>query len=340
MIKDATLKLFFIPLTGILIPVLSGLFHLRNFSLIEDILSTLLFILVSLFIWQGTITLVSYIRNTACAKKGLAHSILMLIFSVACFAAVLSSSFSLLWQKIFTGTLNNRATFTYSLSYSLTALFIGMIYEVLFLKKELELDTKIVNQLDLERQYAEMNVLKNELDPHFIFNSLTTLSHLVGNDCQKADLFVNKLAQAYKYLLINKDRELITLEEELRFIADYFYLLRIRHDDKLKMKIRIDHKEDEQLMILPCALQILVENAIKHNYFTEEDPLVIEIYLNKSYLYVVNNIHSKPYLVDSTHIGLRNLSSRYRLTCQKDIVIHDLKDKFLVKLPIIKPNGI
>jgi LytS/YehU family sensor histidine kinase len=178
-----------------------------------------------------------------------------------------------------------------------------------------------------------MNVLKNELDPHFILNSLTALSHLITNDTDKAQLFTQKLAQAYKYLLINKDRDLISLEEELRFIDNYFFLLQIRHDDKLKLQVNID--KDRRMMILPCALQILIENAIKHNLFTEEHPLIINISLNGAFLNVANNVRSKPYQVDSTNIGLKNLSTRYKLTCNRDIIVYNAKEKFIVKLPII-----
>ncbi|HVG40018.1 MAG TPA: histidine kinase, partial [Chitinophagaceae bacterium] len=201
---------------------------------------------------------------------------------------------------------------------------------------EVELDTKIVDQLDQERQHAEMNVLKNELDPHFIFNSLTALAHLVNDNTDKAKLFIQKLAQAYKYLLMNKDREIISLNEELQFLDNYFFLLQIRHDHKLKLEVDIDESRNNRVMILPCALQILIENAIKHNQFTEAEPLVINISLNGVFLNVSNNVRSKPYMVESTNIGLKNLSTRYKLTCNKDIVINRLKERFIVKLPIIQ----
>ena len=340
MIKDAILKTIFLPLTGLLLPFLTGLYIYSQHTTSESIVSLLLFLLLSLFIWQTTISITSFIRQLPVAKKKILNRLLLQGLGISVTALAASGMFALLWQKLFQGTIQKQQTISFSLTYTGTAMVIGLIYEILFLHKEVELDSKIVDQLDLERQYAEMHVLKNELDPHFIFNSLTTLSHLISHDSEKASLFNNKLAQAYKYLLLNKDRELITLEEELRFIEDYFFLLQIRYDHKLQLDINLNGMDANKIMILPCALQTLVENAIKHNSFTEKNPLIIEVTLQKNHLQVSNNIISSSYMVPSTHVGLKNLRTRYKLTCQRDITINRTKESFLVKLPLIKPTHV
>lgn len=209
-----------------------------------------------------------------------------------------------------------------------------LVYEILFLSKERELDTQIVDQLDKERSQAELQALTNEMDPHFIFNSLNTLNHLILHQPLEAHSFNNRLAQVYKYFLINKNKELIPLKDELEFIESYFYLLQIRHDDKLQLQTVLNGSSPE-VLIPPCSLQILVENAIKHNEFTEENPLQIKVMANDKYLYVSNNIKPKPYAVHSTGIGLKNLSSRYRILLQKDIHIESTRENFTVKLPLI-----
>lgn len=211
-----------------------------------------------------------------------------------------------------------------------------MVYEILFLKKEQELDSKIVAQLDYERQNAELHALQNELDPHFVFNSLNTLAPLIATDTEKAQVFTTKLAQVYKYLLLNKERELITLGEELRFIEDFFFLLQIRHEQKLKLRINLNGEALHKIMILPFALQVLVENAIKHNQFSEQKPLLISISANNQFIQVCNTVSAKAYGVESTHIGLKNLSARYKLTCNRDIILNETKECFIVKLPFIK----
>jgi len=210
-----------------------------------------------------------------------------------------------------------------------------LIYEILFLSKERELDTKIVDQLDKERSQAELQALTNEMDPHFIFNSLNTLNHLIVNKPQQAHLFNNKLAQVYKYFLINKTRELIPLKDEMEFIDDYFFLLQIRHDGKLHLDVNLD-EENNKAMIPPCALQVLIENAIKHNEFSEDNPLYIKISMNGQYIRVTNNAKPKPYSINSTGIGLKNLSSRYRIISKKNIEIEKARESFTVKLPLLR----
>ncbi|MFL5808822.1 MAG: sensor histidine kinase [Flavisolibacter sp.] len=207
-------------------------------------------------------------------------------------------------------------------------------YEIIILSKERILDTKIVDQLDKERAEAELSALSNELDPHVMFNSLTTLSHLISTDVGSAYLFNQKLAQVYKYVLLNKNREMISLQNEIEFIEDYFFLLKLRHDDKLELDLRLDRSDNHRNMVLPCALQVLVENAIKHNEFSKKEPLQIRIQLNGTYIKVMNNVNPK-LNANSTKVGLRNLSNRYKLICNKDIIIETHKNYFIVKLPLI-----
>jgi LytS/YehU family sensor histidine kinase len=214
-------------------------------------------------------------------------------------------------------------------------LIFTLVYEILFLSKERELDTKIVDELDRERMEAKLDVLNNELDPHFIFNSLNTLNHLIITNPDIAYVFNTRLAEVYKYVLMNKNKELVSLFKELEFIESYFFLLQIRYENKLVFELDAKETEIRKIMMPPCTLQTVVENAIKHNEFSAENPLMIKLSLNGEYLKVSNNKKPKPYLVDSTSTGLRNLSSRYMLVCNKNIVIENKEDRFLVKLPLI-----
>ena len=121
----------------------------------------------------------------------------------------------------------------------------------------------------------------------------------------------------------------------MEFIDNYFYLLQIRHDGKLQLHVDLT-EENNKAMIPPCALQVLVENAIKHNEFTEDNPLLITISMNGSYIRVSNNAKPKTYAINSTGIGLKNLSSRYRIITRKNIEIEKGRDRFTVKLPLIR----
>ena len=129
------------------------------------------------------------------------------------------------------------------------------------------------------------------------------------------------------------------LSQRIGFFENYFFLLQIRHDNKLNLTTELNNHHEGTLMILPYALQLLVENAIKHNEFTDADPLRIRVVLNGEYLQIKNNKRPKPYLVNSTGVGLRNLSSRYRIFCNKDILIETTETDFIVKLPLITQNS-
>jgi LytS/YehU family sensor histidine kinase len=263
----------------------------------------------------------------------------MLVLSAATYGFISSLLGSIIWQRIFLSTADTKPLWLTAGICAIAVIFLTLVYEVLFLSKERELDIKIVDQLDKERLYVELNSLKSELDPHFVFNSLTTLSHLISVDIDKAQLFTYKLSQVYKYLLINKDRELISLSDEIKFIDDYFFLLRIRYDNKLSLSLDIG-SHPEKIMILPCSLQLLVENAIKHNQFSQHSPLHISVELNTDYLLVANNVMSNDYPVESTKIGLSNLSNRYRLLYHKDIIINKLDGRFAVHIPLIKQSSL
>ena len=128
----------------------------------------------------------------------------------------------------------------------MAVLIFTLVYEILFLSKERELDTKIVEELDRERVQAELDVLYNELDPHFIFNSLNTLNHLIITNPEAAHLFNSRLAQVYKYVLMNKNRELVSLSNELEFIESYFFLLQVRHENKLLFELDAKESDDKK----------------------------------------------------------------------------------------------
>lgn len=339
MIKDTLFKSLSIPILGVLIPLISNLISYRQFSWLEIIISNLLFITTSYIVWQGAVVIVSRVRKSILVKKKIYVKLIMLCLTTAVYGFFLSMFSGYIWQNLFLSVVNEKPVITCAIICAGIVVLLTLVYEVLFLSKERELDMKIVDQLDKERIDAEMNALKNELDPHFIFNSLSTLSHLISTDTDKAQLFTQKLAQVYKYLLINKDREMISLNDEIKFIDDYFFLLRIRYDEKLQLSLNIGDYGDKA-MILPCSLQMLVENAIKHNLFTEREPLLINITMNGEYLKVENNVRTKLSSVDSTKIGLYNLSNRYRLLYNKDIVIDKTDHSFTVKLPLIKQSSL
>jgi hypothetical protein len=335
MIKDALLKVIFIPLLGIGLPIISGIISYELYSIPELIGANLFFILTSFTIWRGCNWIHVKLRPLYAPVPKLFSRIATVCFASALYGCCTGGLSSFIWIKISKESFNWMAIYKFIAVCIAAVIIFTLVYEILFLSKEREMDNKIVDQLDRERSQAELQALTNEMDPHFIFNSLNTLNHLIINQPQQAHLFNNKLAQVYKYFLINKTRELISLKDEMEFIDNYFFLLQIRHDGKLQLQAELN-EENNKVMIPPFALQVLIENAIKHNEFTDDNPLLIKITMNGQYIRVSNNAKPKPYAVNSTGIGLKNLSSRYRIISRKDIEIEKGRDNFTVKLPLIR----
>ncbi len=175
--------------------------------------------------------------------------------------------------------------------------------------------------------------LKAQVNPHFLFNSLNTLSEMVYVDAEKADHYIQKLADIYRYILDNEDTDLISLDEELRFINRYFELQKERDGERIRLEIDFQHPE--KYKTIPISLQILIENALKHNSASEENPLHIRIYKSDGYVVVSNNIQKRSVLNASHGTGLANLKERLRLITGKEIAMETKDSLFIVKLPII-----
>ncbi|HEU5167184.1 MAG TPA: histidine kinase [Chitinophagaceae bacterium] len=336
MVRDFQLRLLFIPLLGLLIPAVSGIITYEKYSAAQIIISNGYFILTSFIIWGGCNWIHMKLRPMFRKAQNPFFKILSISIVSALYGAASGGAMTMIWFRISKEIFTWHTFFSFIAITIMAVLIFTLVYEILFLSKERELDTKIVEELDKERKEAEMDVLNNELDPHFIFNALNTLNHLIITNPDTAYVFNSRLAQVYKYVLMNKNKELVSLFKELEFIESYFFLLQVRYENKLVFELDAKEAEIRKIMMPPCSLQTVVENAIKHNEFSAENPLMIRLSMNGEYLKVRNNKRPKPYLVDSTSTGLRNLSSRYMLVCNKNIIIENEESHFLVKLPLIK----
>ena len=225
MIKDRIKRLLFIPILAIVIPYLSGIFTYSKYSNTGIIIGFIFYLFVSFTLWHGCIWIHTSIRKLYKAEQGPFSKIALVAFSSSIFTVCLGGIYCLAWFRISLETFSWMPIYKFLLVSIFAVVLFTLIYEILFLSKERELDTKIVNQLDNELNRAEMIALKNELDPHFIYNSLNTLTHLIASDAKKAERYNQKLAQLYKYFLVTNSKELVTAEEEISFIKEYFGLL-------------------------------------------------------------------------------------------------------------------
>mgnify|MGYP000914756697 CR=1 FL=1 len=182
---------------------------------------------------------------------------------------------------------------------------------------------------------AQLDGLRQQVNPHFLFNSLNTLATLIPEDPQKAVFFVEKLAKVYRYLLDLGDRSLVEFREEIAFTENYVYLLKERFGENFSVKINVPEEERGQ-KLPPLTLQILVENAVKHNVISSAKPLKIDVFAEKSGRIVVkNNLQPKNRLPDSPGMGLENIHARYAFFTEKKVDVLETQDEFVVLFPLI-----
>jgi hypothetical protein len=187
---------------------------------------------------------------------------------------------------------------------------------------------------------AELTTLKNHLDPHFLFNNLNILSSLISKDQKQSQAYLEKFAEVYRIILQSSSEELVELKQELGFINAYMYLLSIRFEETIQLEMHID-KSLEQLYIPPLTLQMLIENAIKHNLITETKPLKISIESRSGFLVIKNNLQEKKVEVkDSNKSGLENIKKRYSYFTDQKVEVNKNATSFIVKVPLINISEI
>ncbi len=256
-------------------------------------------------------------------------------------------SYSLIGLLVFTGLrllyINIFATQQFTLlsdELTIAAFVIFMILILNIFDFGLVLLNQWRNSLARAEQYKkesaefEFEMLQAQINPHFLFNSLNTLSSLVYEDADRSAEFIRKLSDVYRHVLDSRQKELIKISEELTFIESFIFLLELRFEKKLKIEVQLT-KDLPDKKIAPLTLQMLIENAVKHNIVSDKKPLEIKIYNDDNYIIVENPLQLKAQKEKSSQMGLRNIASRYKVLCGKEVIIHEDKDKFTVKVPII-----
>lgn len=185
-------------------------------------------------------------------------------------------------------------------------------------------------------EQAQMQIIKSQINPHFLFNNLNVLSGMVIKDNPDANKFIESFSQVYRYILNNHEKEVVELNKELEFIKPYLYLLNKRFEEGLQITIHIPDRYNNYY-IVPASLQMLIENAIKHNVASRSKPLFIDIHANgNETLIVKNNLQLRNVIRESTKIGLENIYKRYEMICGQNVVINKTEKSFEVILPLLK----
>lgn len=209
------------------------------------------------------------------------------------------------------------------------------IYESIYFMSELKASVEEKEMLKRESLNAQLDALRTQVNPHFLFNNLNTLCSLIPDNPKQAIEFVHQLSKVYRHILEVKDEQSILLKDELDVMKAYAFLLQTRFGENLGIIINVP---DEKLgkRIVPLSLQILMENAIKHNIVSSDKPLQIDVFANNGRLVVSNNLQKKNQVKESTGIGLDNIRNRYKLLSEKQVEVTENGSNFTVSIPLIE----
>ena len=191
--------------------------------------------------------------------------------------------------------------------------------------------------LQEENTRYQFEALKYRLNPHFLFNSLNVLAGLTYQDAEKANRFTKRLSEVYRYLLSIEGKETVSLAEEYAFVEDYLYLVRLRYEEGLQVETEISNSVDWQAKVVPCGIQLLVENALKHNVCNRRNPLHVRIFMGNAEIVVENSLRLRA-IVDKSRFGLRLLRERYA-RYGLDLYVESTEESFRVRLPFIICEG-
>jgi two-component system, LytTR family, sensor kinase len=260
------------------------------------------------------------------------------------FAIVFTGCFFILYEIfiVLSGTtfsldkLIRRGSFRLHITINMVAVvFIYALVTLLNFYQVIMEKTSAAAQLEKQNTQMRLQALKSQVNPHFLFNSLSVLSSLVRIDAVSSEKFIIQLSKAYRYILEQKNSQLVTLHEELEFLDAYFFLLQIRFENKVLMEknIQVNAKE---YFLPPLTLQLLVENVVKHNKMSVGNPLIIHLTATSDSITVKNNRNSRESKIESTGVGLSNIQSRIACLTDQKMIIQSTDDYFKVVVPLIK----
>jgi len=327
-----------IPLMAFIIPIVffNCRFSRPPFLTLDKYFATLL---ITTILWVGNRYIMIYSRKKFplfddVRKRIFYQSVWMLLFTVTS-NVVLGQVF----EKTFMDeTLN--ATVTDKLIHSNSAavfctIMIIAVYESIFFNHQLRHFIEESENLKRESLSAQLNALRTQVNPHFLFNNLNTLSSLIPENPKHAVDFVQQLSKVYRHILEVKEEKSILLSKEMEVLEAYYFLLKTRFGNNIEVNIDIPcEKLDKK--IVPLSLQILMENAIKHNIVSSSRPLKINIFTENGSLVMDNNLQMKHQVSESTGIGLDNIRNRYKLLSEKEVKVTETGSNFTVSIPLIE----
>ena len=305
------------------------------------VLSSLISVTIGFFSWMVQIVVAICLQKKYPAVN---QTIRRLFCSLLSYILITSATISLVFwlydiTPVFDYSINTTHLVWAIITGMLADILAASFHEVAAFHERWKRAAIEAEQLKMENLQTQLESLKAQVNPHFLFNSLNSLSSLISEDAMKAEKFLDELSKVYRYLLRTNDGDLTTLSEEMQFLYSYYHLLKIRYGESLRIQIDID-EQYRGFQLPPLTIQLLVENAVKHNLMMKSLPLRIYIKTEAGKLVVTNNLQRKVRKVTSNRVGLNNIARKYKLLKQEEIVVTEDNGEFSVFIPLIKESGV
>jgi two-component system, LytTR family, sensor kinase len=334
---DGVLMAIGIPLLAFIVPIVffNCRFNRPPVLSWEKYFTTLF---ITAVIWVGNRYIMIYSRKKypqfdEVRKRIFSQSVLMIVYTV--FANV---ALGLVFEKTFMKDAGGITVTDRLINSNAAALFCTImviaVYESIYFMHQLRHSVEETENLKRENLNAQLDALRTQVNPHFLFNNLNTLVSLIPENPKQATDFVQQLSKLYRHILEVKDEQSIPLEDELKVLKAYAFLLQTRFGSNLEVNIDVP-AEKLHKKIVPLSLQLLMENAIKHNIISSDKPLHINIFSDNGSLVVDNNLQVKQHVPESTGIGLDNIRNRYKLLSEKPVHVAATGNHFTVTIPLI-----
>ena len=278
----------------------------------------------------------------------LRHRHLTSVFQL-CFAIFIAVFFTIFAFFMFDPTPHEKFSDTFKETYFLISIvadtmvncFILMLAKFIDQEEVVQRQEQHIKEIESEILRVKYQQLRAQVNPHFLFNSLNILISLINSNPHKATEYTKQLASIYRYLLSNDKQDVVLFSEELKFAQQYAKILNIRYGDGIKFNIpEITDATVKGMRIVPTALQILIENAVKHNIISASSPLTISLIIDNNHVTITNNLAPRPIPADSTGIGLKGLKEKYKIIANRDIVIKETEETFSVSIPLMSRHEI
>jgi hypothetical protein len=334
-LNDKTIRWVGIPFFGIAIPNLTGLFGSLQITDLRYWLGYVIFIGLAAAIWEGNRYLLFRTRKRFTWFDKPIEKLVLLFMNNIFYTTPLTVAWLCAWYNIAGYAVKWDTILVVSLINMICVLFITHVYETVFMVKEQQNEQLKNSELERAKAQAELAALKNQVDPHFMFNSLNTLTHLIKVDSTKALEFTENLAEVYRYILSQKDQSLVLLDDELDFTHKYTDLLHLRFGQALVIRKKFNDSLGKQFLIPPTSVFVAFENAVKHNEISERTPMQIDVDVIEGRLHIINTIRERKKQNHSSRIGLRNLDERFKLVTGAGITAGREESRFVVQFPLI-----